>query len=282
MNWRRYWRTVKGAVGHFNMDDGWAMASHVALSTLMALFPFLIFATSLASFLGAQAFTGTAVHIIFDTWPQSIAAPIAREVENVLTVNRRGLLTVSVAAALFFASNGVEALRVALNRAYRVSDDRSFLRTRAQSLAFVLIATAVLLAISFLLVLAPLGEDLLTRYAPEAELFLSGIINWRLAIAALVLFAGLVISHLWLPAGNRRLSAVLPGIVVTMLLWMAGASLFAAYLQRFANYFSTYAGLASLMIALIFLYIIAVIFILGAELNASLMVEKENDRLTNG
>ena len=46
-------RIVADALGHFSRDDGWAMASHVALSTLMALFPFLIFATTLAVFLGA-------------------------------------------------------------------------------------------------------------------------------------------------------------------------------------------------------------------------------------
>ena len=85
-------RVLGDALGHFNYDDGWALSSHIALSALLALFPFLIFATSLASFLGAQAFADTAVHLIFDTWPDAIAAPIAREVENVLTLSS-GLVT---------------------------------------------------------------------------------------------------------------------------------------------------------------------------------------------
>ncbi len=57
------------ALGHFNDDDGWAMASHLSISALMALFPFLIFATTLASFLGANPSPTTRVHIVFDTWP---------------------------------------------------------------------------------------------------------------------------------------------------------------------------------------------------------------------
>jgi len=73
-------RVLYDALGHFNTDDGWAMASHLAITSLMALFPFLIFATTLASFLGAQAFSDTAVHLVFDTWPEQIAKPIAREV----------------------------------------------------------------------------------------------------------------------------------------------------------------------------------------------------------
>ena len=145
------------AFGHYLSDDGPAMASHVALSTLMAIFPFLIFATSLASFLGANAFAGTAVHLIFDTWPQRIAGPIADEVKRVLTEQHGGILTVSFVAAAYFASNGVEAMRVSLNRAYRISERRSFVFCRLQSLAFVLVATLGMMAISLLLVLAPLA-----------------------------------------------------------------------------------------------------------------------------
>jgi membrane protein len=259
------------AVTHFNNDDGWAMASHVALSILMALFPFMIFGTSLASFLGANAYAETASHLIFDTWPESIAAPIAREVINVLTVERGGLLTLSVLAAAFFSTNGVEALRVSLNRAYRVTETRAWYVTRTQSLLFVMMAVMVIMAISFLLVLAPLGLELARQFAPWMDTMISAVDNWRILVAATVLVVGLVVSHLWLPDGRRSLYDVIPGIGLTLVAWMAGALMFASYLKEFATYVSTYAGLASIMIALVFLYIIAAIFILGAEINAAIL-----------
>ena len=272
-------RTVIGdALNHFNNDDGWAMASHVALSVLMALFPFMIFGTTMASFLGAQAYAETASHLIFDTWPESIAAPISREVIQVLTVERGGLLTISVIAAAFFSANGVEALRVSLNRAYRVEDTRPWYFTRAQSLGFVIVAVLVIMAISFLLVLAPLALRLAREYAPWMEGAVTTVENWRIFIAVFVLITGLVVSHLWLPAGRRRLVDVLPGIVVTLVAWIAGALLFARYLQDFATYVSTYAGLASIMIALVFLYIVAAIFILGGEINAAIMKTRAEPR----
>lgn len=268
---RRMRAVILDAVTHFNNDDGWAMASHVALSILMALFPFMIFGTALASFLGADAYAETASHLIFDTWPDSIAKPISREVVNVLTVERGGLLTVSVLAAAFFSTNGVEALRVSLNRAYRVTETRSWYVTRAQSLFFVVIAVLVIMAISFLLVLAPLVLKLARQFLPWMETLISAVDNWRILIAAAVLIIGLVASHMWLPSGRRRLVDVLPGIGVTLVAWMAGAFMFASYLKEFATYVSTYAGLASIMIALVFLYIIAAIFILGAEINAAIL-----------
>ncbi|MBZ9656364.1 YihY/virulence factor BrkB family protein [Phyllobacterium lublinensis] len=268
-------RIVVDALGHFLTDDGWALASHVALSGILALFPFLIFATSLASFLGASAFTDTAVHIIFDTWPAVIATPIAQEVRNVLNVQRGGLLTISVIAAAYFASNGIEALRVALNRAYRVIDTRSIIFCRLQSLGYVVVATIGIMAISFLLVLAPLALRIATRWVPELVLVSGTIVFWRYVIATTVLVVGLLVVHLWLPAGKRRFIDTLPGILITLIAWTVGATIFASYLETFASYVTTYAGLASIMAAIVFLYMIAAIFIIGAEVNAAIIRYRE-------
>ncbi|OJF92310.1 YihY/virulence factor BrkB family protein [Pararhizobium antarcticum] len=268
------WKVVFDAVWHFSEDDGWAMASHVALSTLLAIFPFLIFGTALASFLGADQFAVTAVHLIFDTWPESIAKPISDEVVQVLTTPRGGLLTISVLAAAYFASNGVEALRVSLNRAYRVSESRAWYKTRIASLAFVLAGVLVLAIVSILLVAVPLALRYAATYLPLFNDVLSLLDSWSLAGVFVMLTTGLIVSHLWLPDGRRKIMDVLPGIVLTLTAWSVGAYLFASYLASFANYVSTYAGLASIMIALVFLYIVGVIFILGAEINAAIMKYK--------
>lgn len=263
-------RVLFDAFGHFNTDDGWAMSSHLAISALIALFPFLIFATTLASFLGAQAFADTAVHLVFDTWPDEIAEPIAREVVNVLTVQRRDLLTYGVALAAYFASNGIEALRTSLNRAYRVPETRSFLYRRIQSLVFVLIATAGFLAISVLLVFAPLIERFLDQHFIWIRPYLGTITLWRFIIASGVIVFSLLAVHIWLPAGTRRIVDIVPGIIFTLIAWLAGSTMFATYLDHFSSYVTTYGGLASIMIAVVFLYIISAIFILGGELNAAI------------
>ncbi|MFU0506016.1 YihY/virulence factor BrkB family protein [Pseudaminobacter sp. NGMCC 1.201702] len=263
-------RVIFDAFGHFNYDDGWSMASHLAISALMALFPFLIFATTLASFLGAQAFADTAVHLVFDTWPQQIAAPIAREVVNVLTVQRTDLLTYGVVLAAFFASNGIEALRTSLNRAYRVVETRSFVYRRLQSLAFVLIATIGFVVISVLLVFAPILARLAQANFEWIEPYMGTITLWRFVIASTVIVLGLIAVHFWLPDGKRRFTAIVPGILFTLVAWLIGSTAFATYLDHFSSYVTTYAGLASIMIAVVFLYIVSAIFILGGELNAAI------------
>jgi membrane protein len=263
-------RILFDALGHFNDDDGWSMASHLAITALMALFPFLIFATTLASFLGAEAFAETAVHLVFDTWPAQIAEPISREVVNVLTVPRGDLLTYGVLLAGFFASNGVEALRTSLNRAYRVVETRSFIFRRFQSLAFVLIATIGFVVISVFLVFAPLLARLAEAKFEWIEPYMGTITLWRYVIASTVIVLGLIAVHMWLPAGKRRFVDIVPGIIFTLIAWLVGSTMFATYLDNFSSYVTTYAGLASIMIAVVFLYIVSLIFILGGELNAAI------------
>ncbi|CAN7494612.1 YihY/virulence factor BrkB family protein [Rhizobium sp. LjRoot258] len=268
---RIFYDVVYDAICHLIEDDGFAMASHVALSTLLAVFPFLIFGTTLATFLGADQFSDRAIHLIFDTWPEAIAKPLVDQVIQVLTVPRGGLLTVSVLAAAYFASNGVEALRISLNRAYRVQETRPWYLTRLASLGYVLIAVIIFAAVSILLVAVPLALDYARRWFPLFADTLEVVFSWRVYGTLFMLTVGLFVVHLWLPAGRRRVFDVVPGVLVTLLLWLAGALIFAYYLATFANYTATYAGLASVMIVLIFLYMVGVIFIIGAELNAALL-----------
>lgn len=265
------WKVGFDAFWHFSEDDGWAMASHVALSALLAIFPFLIFGTTLATFMGADQFSDTAVHLIFDNLPAIIAAPISKEVVQVLTIPRGGLLTISVLAAFYFASNGVEALRISMNRAYRVYDPRRWYLTRTLSLCYVLAAVLALVALSTFLVAAPLAVRFAGRWIPWAQDFMVVVDNWSLWGAGTTVLIVLFVAHLWLPAGKRKFLDVVPGIILTIIGWFGAAYIFGYYLSTFANYATTYAGLASIMIALVFLYMSAVIFMLGAEINAALM-----------
>lgn len=268
---RVMYKVIYDAIYHFTLDDGFAMASHVALSTLLAIFPFLIFGTAMASFLGADRFSETAVLLIFETWPEVIAKPISNEVIQVLTIPRGGLLTISVLAAAYFASNGVEALRVSLNRAYRNVETRPWYITRIISLVYVLVAVMVLAAVSIAFVAVPIAVRFTWEWLPWMARLLSLIDNWRIYLGVFTLVIGLLVAHLWLPSGRRSVLDVLPGIGLTLLCWLGGAWAFGTYLATFANYAATYAGLASIMIALIFLYIVGAIFIIGAEFNAALM-----------
>jgi membrane protein len=264
-------RVVIDAFLRFNADDGWAIASHIALSILMAMFPFLILVTALAGFIGSRGLADEVARLIIAAWPPQVSGPISDQIHNVLTTARGDVLTLGAVCAVYFSSSGVESLRIGLNRAYGLTEKRLWIMLRLESIAYVLLSAVSLLALSFLVVLGPLVLRTALTYAPWLDP-LTGHDNYaRLGVAALVIALALFILHLWLPAGHRRLRDVWPGIAATLVLWLACGTLFGRYLAHFSSaYVNYYAGLASVMIALIFLYFSAWIFIFGGELNAAI------------
>jgi membrane protein len=255
----------------FIEDDGWAIASHIALTTLMSMFPFLIFLTALAGFFGSKDLADQAAGILLETWPEQVARPIASEIHNVLTQSRGGLATVGAVLALYFSSSGVEAIRIGLNRAYGVRDQRGWWLLRLESVAYVLVGALALLALAFLVVLGPLIWQTIVTNFPGLAPLAAAVTTARYMITALLLTGALIIAHKWLPAENNGIRQILPGICLTVVLSIVFAVAFAAYLAQFARtYVTTYAGIASVMIALVFLYSLASIFVFGGELNAAI------------
>ena len=121
---RLSWRIVAESLSQFLADDGWAIASHIALSALMALFPFLIVVTALAGF-----FFGS--KDLADEAAQHPAGDVAAAGRG---ADRRSTSTACSPAcaaarspsalifAIYFASSGVESLRIGLNRAYSAAE----------------------------------------------------------------------------------------------------------------------------------------------------------------
>ncbi|MGC2114468.1 MAG: YihY/virulence factor BrkB family protein, partial [Pseudolabrys sp.] len=184
---KRSAQIAAGAFRHFIADDGWAIASHIALSTLMALFPFLIVVTALAGFFfGSKELADEAARLLLDAWPKQVAAPIATDITGVLTSTRGDVLTLGVAFALYFASSGVESLRIGLNRAYNIKEQRSWWLLRIESIVYVLVGAVAILAFSFLVVLAPLILATLVHYVPALDQFGDLITFARYTVAASV------------------------------------------------------------------------------------------------
>ena len=256
----------------FLADDGWAIASYIGLSLLTSLFPFLIFVAALAGFLGSADLAKEAARLVFAEWPDVVARPIAHEVQNVLTAPRGGLLTIGAVLASYFSSSAIEAVRVGLNRAYGLVEVRPWWRLRLQSLALVLVGSFALLAMAFLVLLGPLAVSVVEAIAPglswSGELLTAG----RLGIAGFMLATSLFLAHFILPAHRPRMVDLLPGVALTFVGTIAFGEAFGAYLSQFVrNYISMYAGLASVMIALVYLYWVSLLFVFGGELNAAIL-----------
>src|ERR1700733_14048241 len=207
---RLAYRVAIDAFYRFSADDGWEIASHIALSVLMSMFPFLILVTAIAGFISSGNLGREVARIVIVAWPRAVSSQIAGDVRNVLTTARGGVLTIGAIFAIYFASSGVESLRIGLNRAYGLSDPRPWWLLRLESIGYVLVAAVGLLALSFLVVLGPLMFRTALAYMPWLAEVESHFNIGRFVVATILLVTSLLILHMWLPARRLQFTEDLP------------------------------------------------------------------------
>lgn len=264
-------KAVYTAAERFLMDDGLYMASALAFSLLLAIFPFIIFVTALTGFIGGENLAAWLTNALFDTLPDRVAQALQPEVYNVLIRDAGGgLLTFSIAVVLISVSSAVETVRGGLNRAYGLSEPRSVIRTRIESIVFVILATAALVLVAFAAVVAPIGYSAIVAYFPDVEELHPNFELLRQTALTVVLGLLVFSLHLLLPAHKSPRPALWPGIVTTMVLWWVGGRAFSWYLASFADYARIYAGLAGIVAAMIFFYLASTILLYAGALNRAL------------
>lgn len=265
-----YLACLRGAWTRFNDELGWARASHVALSMMMALFPFCVFVLSVAVQMSSGINKEEVVDLVFQAWPDEIVEPIVTELLAVLEQSSARTALIGALLALYFASNGVDAVRVAITHAYREDDPRPWWKTRLLALVFVIGGTAILCVSGLVAIGVPLYFRFVSDAAPNlyANVFSSEAVRTAFSLGALV-FA-VYAAHAWLPGRKHRFQTILPGILLTIVLWVVAGSVFATYLRSFADYSVTYAGLAGIMAALVYMYLMSVILVFSAEVNGQI------------
>lgn len=263
------WRVGRSAYRRFDRDDGTAMAGYIAYSVFLSLFPFAIFMSALAGVLIGPAEARAAIDALFELAPAHIAQTIEPVLSDVMGKARGGILTFSALGAIWIASNAVEALRIAFDRAYDTEAPASFLRRRGVAILFVFIAAITFAALGVAIILAPLAfrlaEDLFGLTTP-------GWANWVRYGLGLTVFALFLLSlNRWLPGRAPKWRLLWPGIIVATVLWIAGAFGFSVYLAYAPDYTVTYGAFAGVIVTLLFFYLTGAAVIFGAEVNAALM-----------
>ena len=264
------------AMWNLFQNCGFSMSGAVAFTFLLSLFPFCIFLGALAATLGGRELAAYAVAQLFQAVPEPVAKALAPEIERVMGRSQYGLVTVGAAIALFFATSAVETLRAALNMAYRVKEGRSYLFCLMQSLFFVLMTAAGMIALAWGVVVGPVLAQSIDSEAVHWLLAQDRFsVVLRYAVVLCVTSAQLLAYHLFLTAGKRSFWDVWPGVLLSVLLWIVLAQLYSRWLG-ISDYSRFYAGLTQLFTALIFFQVTAIVVILGAEFNRALGEVKAN------
>jgi len=265
------WKAIDG----MSCRNGFEISGHIAFTVMLSLFPFLIFLVSVAAFFGDTRSGQDFLNTMSLFAPAAVMTTLQPAIQQVI-INRSGsLLTIGLALSLYSASSAVAALRLALDLAYGVEEQRSFLWRKAQDFAVVLVGSVIIIASSVAIIAGPWAWKLIALFTFTDP---SNQSLWHLARYGftLVLLAVAVIAlHRVLPNARLSIRQILPGALTTTIAWIVAASVLTLYFGKFANYDATYGSLGGVVITLIFFYVSAIIFIFGGELNATLIAHEE-------
>ncbi|MBO9477036.1 YihY/virulence factor BrkB family protein [Shimia sp. R11_0] len=266
-------KSLQATVLRFLEKGGFVRSSHLALSFMFAIFPFCLFALSLAGVLSPQAKVDDLVNFAIGAWPDAISGPIESELRAVL---QAGSSTVTVGAllAIIFASNGVDAIRLVITDAYRETDPRPFWKTRGLSILFVIAGSSLFVIAGGVSLIVPLALHYFDEFVPWLNQSILSNEDFRQLVTISISLFFLYACHKWLPGVKHKTGDLWPGILLCVILWWVASKAFAFYISSFSTYSVTYAGLAGIMSALVYLYLMSAIFVLGAEFNGQLMEER--------
>ena len=260
--------------------DGVMVACAISYSLIFALFPFVIFLIAAGAVFGGPDLAGYVSHEALTVLPAHVIKTLEPELNRIFAAaNRAQPLTIGLAVTIISITGAIEAIRDGLNRAYGCTEDRHLIRRYLSSVFFVFVGTAFLLVVSALGIALPIAIGIIDRYFPGPPIQTSWIETAREAILALVTLAMLLAFHLLLPAKRLRFKRVVGGVFFTLIGWWLAGKVFGLYITEIANYSATYAGLAGIVILMFFLYIQALIFLYGAEVNRSI-ADLRGDTLT--
>lgn len=244
------------------------LAAGVAFWGFISLFPGMIAAISVYGLVADPATVTRQTELITDALPQDAASLVVDQMRTISAESDDALnlsLVVSVLLALWTTSTAVSNIMSAVNIAYDEEETRSFIRRRAVALLLAL-GTVVFVVISVgLIAVAPVLLDIFIPEGATRALLQVG----RWAGLVLAVMSGLAILYKLAPdRSSPRLAWVSVGSVAATAVWLLASVGFSLYVDNFGRYSRTYGALAGVAVLMLWMWITALIVLVGAEINA--------------
>jgi membrane protein len=199
---------------------------------------------------------------------------VERMVGTLLTPHR-GAFSFGVLSYIWSSTGGFTSLIAALDIAYDVKKERSWLRDRLQAVILTF-TSGGLLTVSLLALLAgPHFAHFVSEFltvSPMIERLWPAI---RIATVFICFVVGLELVYFLGPNVRQRFLSTLPGAIFAIAVWFAGSAALAWYLDHFSDYSKLYGGMGAVIGLMLWIYLMALAILTGAELNAELAKRRD-------
>lgn len=268
------WLALAKRVGHEIQEDNvFGRAAELSYYFLLALFPFLIFLTSIIGFVLGS---GTGMrHQLFNYLARIMPPSAFQLIDNtMLEVSKSstgGKLSFGILAALWAASNGLTAITESLNTAYDLTETRPWWKQRLTAISLTIALSVFIIGALVLVVAGGHIADSLARTYGLGEAFPLAwkIIQWPVVLGCMIVAFALI--YFFAPDLHKQAWKWLtPGAAIGVALWLLVSLGFRVYLHFFDSYSATYGSLGAVIILMLWLYFTGAAVLIGGEINSEI------------
>ncbi|UFS72150.1 YihY/virulence factor BrkB family protein [Geomonas sp. RF6] len=259
---------VKTTAKETSKDDCSTYSAAIAYYLLFALFPFLLFLTTLLGYLPIPDLSGSIMDALGRMLPGDASKLVQQHIKELFTNKQGGLLSFGFLLALWTSSSALTAIMNVMNRLYEVDEGRPFWKVRLIAMFLV-----VVVALFFILSL------LAMMFGPQIGNFVLGIFGmgeledwvWYIMLAPVILcmlILGVALIYHFTPDVKQSWKWISPGAVLVIPVWILASIGFSFYVNNFGSYNKTYGSIGAVIGLLMWLYITSFIILFGAEINS--------------
>ena len=259
MSWKEFGIGLKDEILEDNVTD---LAAGVTYYGVLALFPFLLFLVALASLVITPAQVEALLQQLAQVAPAEVTKIVGDRMQQLASQQNVTLIGFGALGAIWAASGATLALMRALNAAYDVTEQRPFWKVRVIAVLMTMVTGVLSLAGALATVAAEPIASAIGGPVGAAILWL------RLPAAGLVMMFLWALIYYVLPDVEQEFRFITPGSVIGVLLWVIASWAFGKYVANFGHYDKTYGSIAGVIVLLFWMWISALVLLVGAEVNA--------------
>jgi membrane protein len=246
--------------------DVFGLAAQLAYFFLLSLFPFLLFLLNLVGYLPINV--DSVMEIIDYYAPDEIMGLIDSNLDQLVSQANGGLLSIGIIGTLWAASNAINAIMKAFNRAYDIDEDRSFLATRLIAIVLTIAMVLVIIVSLLLPVFGQIIGESIFAFIGLSDTFLElwGTLRW--VLSSVIFFIVLLFLYKLAPNKHIYFREAIWGTIIGTIAWQIVSYGFSFYVSTFANYSVKYGSLGAIIILMIWFYLLGAIIILGGVINS--------------
>lgn len=250
-------------------------ASSLTFNFFLAFFPSILVLFTLIPFVPIEGFQDELFTLLSEILPTSTFDATKVIIDDIVNHEQAGLLSFTFILALYFSTNGVNAMITAFNATYHLKDKRTWWQLRLLSINLTIIL-ALLLILTIVFQLFSVGFiDSLVNEGYMKQFSADVILHIKELILVLVLFMGYSILFYFGPADKKGWKFLSIGSITSTTLSVISSLAFSYYVTNFAQYNKLYGSIGTLLVILLWMYFNSIILLLGFELNASIISAKE-------